>query len=151
MYFSSDRRLVLNLYLYIRRGEEKTLSYCSLCLQEKTLCVDYNIVCDDENIVQIRYATDVEKDVLIEALKDDGTDAAKDYLKRFFNIEQEHKFKPFDKVLVRDDGDERWRISLFSSCSNNQKYRFCCLTRFKQCVRYEGNEKLLGTTDEPKH
>ena len=37
-------------------------------------------------------------------------------LKQFFGIEiePEYKFKPFDKVLVRDTEDDDWHVSLFS-------------------------------------
>lgn len=63
----------------------------------------------------------------------------------------EPEFKPFDKVLVRDDGDDEWGIDLFESFSADAPYSFQCLgSCWKQCIPYEGNEHLLGTTEEPK-
>lgn len=139
------------VFIY-KDGKEKTRAYCSVMLADKCLCTDERLTCHKDSIVKLRYATESEKNVLIEALKKSDKDAAKECLKRFFNIETEHKFKPFDKVLVRDDDDDRWRISFFGFYLNDDKFRYCCLSScFKQCIPYEGNEKLLGTTDEPKH
>lgn len=142
-------------YVFIHKeGAEKTYRYCSVGLSEgNVLFTGYQyVVCDDEDIISIRYATESEKGVLLEALKESDTDVAKECLKRFFNIEQEGKFKPFDKVLVRDSYDEIWHISFFGFCLNTGKFKYRCLgSCFKQCIKYEGNEHLLGTTDEPKH
>ena len=59
-----------------------------------------------------------------------------------------HEFKPFDKVLVRDDDDEEWTCSLFS-LKDDGGYNACGLI-WNQCIPYEGNEHLVGTTDKPK-
>lgn len=61
----------------------------------------------------------------------------------------EPEFKPFDRVLVRDcDGDE-WEIDLFASFSADAPYSFQCLNNYwKQCIPYEGNEHLLGATED---
>lgn len=54
--------------------------------------------------------------------------------------------KPFDKVLVRDGAKYEWRIEFFSH-TQNEVYMFACLVdSWIQCVPYEGNEHLLGTT-----
>ena len=66
-------------------------------------------------------------------------------------IEKQSKcpFKPFDKVLVRDTDDQEWKINFFSHY--DEKYSYSCLWYyFKQCIPYEGNKHLLGTTDNPK-
>lgn len=56
--------------------------------------------------------------------------------------------KPFDKVLVRDYDGHKWQIELFSSV-NGDYHRFICLqSSFNQCIPYEGNEHLLGTTND---
>ena len=61
-----------------------------------------------------------------------------------------HWFLPFDRVLVRDDNNETWKIDLFERYSNeNEDLCFCCLARdYDYCIPYEGNEHLLGTTNE---
>ena len=57
-------------------------------------------------------------------------------------------FKPFDKVLVRNDTNEKWSINLFSYYDEENKHcpYFCLDGRFNYCVPYEGNEYVLGTT-----
>lgn len=56
------------------------------------------------------------------------------------------KFKPFDKVLVRNNRGF-WCASLFSHYDNDITYKFKCINDkgFKYCIPYEGNEHLLGT------
>lgn len=66
--------------------------------------------------------------------------------KQYKLIKQE--FKPFDKVLVRNDVDQNWTISQFSYYSeNDEKYPFICINNFfySYCIPYNGNEYLLGT------
>lgn len=59
------------------------------------------------------------------------------------------ELKPFDKVLVRDDDDTTWRCDFFSNISNSGYYH-CINAGWKQCIPYEGNEHLLGTTNKPE-
>ena len=65
----------------------------------------------------------------------------------FLSLESaEPEFKPFDKVLVRGDG-ERWRACLFSNITEAGVY--CASGMYwKYCIPYEGNEHLLGTTNK---
>lgn len=94
-------------------------------------------------------STEAEKQSLIDALKASKEPKAKEYLKRFFGVEQkqEYEFKPFDKVLVKDhDEDSEWRCDLFSRKNEDGLY-ICVGSIYEQCIPYEGNEHLLGTTD----
>lgn len=61
-------------------------------------------------------------------------------------------FKPFDKVLVRCNEDSVWRCELFSHYNTfNKQCPYVCLSSvYKCCIPYEGNQHLLGTTDNPK-
>lgn len=66
-------------------------------------------------------------------------------------VEESHKFKPFDKVLVRDRNDVSWGIELFESKDAGSDYPFGGIrSNYKYCIPYEGNEHLLGTSDDPK-
>lgn len=62
----------------------------------------------------------------------------------------EYQFKPFDKVLVRENDIQEWRCSLFSHNSKNGCGFIAAALYWKQCIPYEGNEHLLGTSDKPK-
>lgn len=58
--------------------------------------------------------------------------------------------KPFDKVLVRDHNAQEWVASLFSNYNEPKKYKYICVNGngYAQCIPYEGNEHLLGTTND---
>ena len=91
-------------------------------------------------------AREDEKKELFDALAKEGKtwDAEK---KQIVDIKKEHQFKPFEKVLVRDSYDDMWRASFFSHIKEDDgRYVTTCLT-WRFCVPYEGNEHLLGTTN----
>ena len=62
------------------------------------------------------------------------------------------QFKPFDKVLCRDSNTDVWKANLFSHEKQGMGYPYyvCGGSSYTQCIPYEGNEHLLGTTDKPK-
>jgi hypothetical protein len=64
-----------------------------------------------------------------------------------------YNFKPFDRVLVRDTGNQVWRIAFFERLVKEPEYPFLTMngiSRYRYCIPYEGNECLVGTSDEPK-
>lgn len=62
---------------------------------------------------------------------------------------QETELKPFDKVLVRDSDDCNWVCDIFSHLEEKEGGIFACIgTWWRQCIPYEGNEHLLGTTNK---
>ena len=66
--------------------------------------------------------------------------------------DNEPQFKPFDKVLVRNENDQVWRANIFSHILNGSPFPYTCVTStFKQCIPYEGNQDLVGTTKTPKN
>lgn len=67
-----------------------------------------------------------------------------------YDQETKHQFKPFDKVLARDDDDTTWRCDFFSHLGDKKGVFICLTTWWKQCIPYEGNEHLLGTTNKPE-
>lgn len=57
-------------------------------------------------------------------------------------------FKPFEKVLVRDNDEQAWCANYFSHYKNAPDYFYVCINGiYHYCIPYEGNEHLLGTTD----
>lgn len=94
----------------------------------------------------LRLATDSEKQQLFDALAKEGKawDAEK---KMVVNLKPKVKFKPFDKVLVRDSRVSKWRANLFSHKNIDEPY-YCVYASWNYCIPYEGNEHLLGTTKD---
>ena len=80
--------------------------------------------------------------------KKDAPITAADFLA--LETAKEPEFKPFDRVLVRDDDDEKWTASFFSHTGSPVYPYYCTYSCYKQCIPYEGNEHLIGTTDSPK-
>lgn len=100
----------------------------------------------NEGIEFIRYATEEEKKQLFSALEKKGKtwDAEK---KQIVDIKKELQFKPFEKVLARDSIDDVWRASFFSHIKEDDGRYVTTGLSWKFCIPYEGNEHLLGTTD----
>ena len=95
---------------------------------------------------RIQPITETQQIILFDALVKGGKawDSEK---KQIVDIKKEHQFKPFKKVLVRDSFDDVWRASFFSHIKENDgRYVTTCVT-WKFCIPYEGNEHLLGTTN----
>ena len=98
----------------------------------------------------LRLATEEEKEKLFKAIKDNGYKWNSE-TKTLDKLITPKKFdittlKPFDKVLVRDSDKDMWCASIFSHTWKNLYY--CVGIWHNQCIPYEGNEHLLGTTDD---
>lgn len=61
----------------------------------------------------------------------------------------EHQFKPFDKVIVRNSSNQMWHPN-FYAMTDGLLFYTTDSQNWCQCIPYEGNEHLLGTTDKPK-
>ena len=99
---------------------------------------------------QIQPITETQQIILFDALAKKGKawDAEK---KQIIDLKPKCKFKPFDKVLGRNEKDEVWEAELFSHYREESQYPFRCIGfARKYCIPYEGNEYLLGTTNNPK-
>lgn len=69
-----------------------------------------------------------------------------------FNIEQKfdiNTLKPFDKVLVRDNNDKKWRCNFYSGYMEGHKCPFTCVFHvYVQCIPYNEETKHLVGIDE---
>ena len=102
----------------------------------------------------LRLATEEEKNKLFDALAKEGKrwNAEKKCIEEL--PRNTHEFKPFDKVLVRDKDDEEWRTEIFSNyykTVNGDPFYRCLVAAWEQCIPYEGNESLLGTSNKPSN
>lgn len=121
-------------------------SFISLDLRCLTLSMGFRTSFFKKDLCKLRLATEEEKQQLFDALAKEGKAWDSEH-KMIVDIKKEHQFKPFEKVLVRDSYDDVWRASFFSHIKENDgRYVTTCLV-WKFCIPYEGNEHLLGTTD----
>ena len=104
---------------------------------------------EDVGDIELRLATDSEKQQLFDALAKEGKtwDAEK---KQIVNLKPKVELKPFDNVLVRHQKTEEWRANIFSHTDKTDEYLdyVCVNGRWEFCIPYEGNESLLGTTKD---
>ena len=59
-----------------------------------------------------------------------------------------YDFKPYDRVLVRMGESDEWKADFFSNISE-KGFAVASALEWGECIPFEGNEKLLGTTNEP--
>ena len=62
-------------------------------------------------------------------------------------VVMERKFKPFDRVLVRDSGDGVWNAGEYSHFDGEN--HMVMSQGWSQCIPYEDNEHLVGTNQAP--
>ena len=134
--------------LILHKDENITESIVSL-VRRKQL-VETNTPINNFLLSRLYPAREDEKKELFDALakKDKAWDAEK---KQIIDLKPKCKFKPFDKVLGRNEKDDVWEAELFSHYREESQYPFRCIGfARKYCIPYEGNEYLLGTTNNPK-
>ena len=64
---------------------------------------------------------------------------------------EKYKFKLFEKVLVRDRENDKWRCAFFSHIEeiDSRKFYACCSGTWNYIIPFEGNESLVGTISDP--
>lgn len=98
--------------------------------------------------IYVRYipASEDMKEKLFKAIDDAGYKWDGENL-----VKKKHEFKPFDKVLVRDYDEELWATAFYShKVKGYYPYITASSMGFKQCIPFEGNEHLIGTSNSPK-
>ena len=121
-------------------------SFISLDLNNLTLSMGCRTSFFKKDLCKLRLATEEEKQQLFDALAKEGKawDAGK---KMIIDLKQKVEFKPFDKVLVRNDKEDQWSANIFSYQVRDMYH---CLgeSYWRYCIPYIGNESLLGTTKD---
>lgn len=95
---------------------------------------------------QIYPTTEIQQIILFDALAKENKawDAEK---KMIVDLKPKVELKPFDKVLVRNNEYQNWRVNLVGFIDDNGYYN-CAYSKWAQCIPYEGNDYLLGITDD---
>lgn len=107
--------------------------------------IHFNVLDKDIRERNIHLATDSEKQQLFNALAD-GNKAWDAEKKQIVALKPEDKFKPFDKVLVKDNPYRSWKPAFFWKKEDTQDlypYKTIGGKRYRYCEPYEGNEHLL--------
>ena len=114
----------------------------------------YNCLCEMADVINMRLATEEEKEKLFKAIKDNGykwnaeTKTLEKLVKDKFDI---NTLVPFEsKVLVRD-GQTKWLPAIWGFYNeDNSSYPYGVVGggSFNYCIPYNGNEHLRGTTND---
>lgn len=130
-----------------------TNDYVSMLINDGDWSIDIDTYSDAGQ--KVERATEEEKQKLIDAMKANESPKAKEYLKRFFGIEEkkEYEFKPKDWVLCRI-GDE-WCLCRFSHKTMRFDGVLMYVTvggvAYEQCIPYnEQTAHLIGKADDWK-
>lgn len=111
--------------------------------------IETNIPIDNFLLSRLYHAREDEKKELFDALAKGGKawDAEK---KIIVNLKHKCEFKPFDKILGRNEKDDVWEADLFSHYREESQYPFRCIGfSRKYCIPYnKETAHLLGTTDD---
>lgn len=111
---------------------------------------------EDVGDIELRLATDSEKQQLFDALEKKGKawDAEK---KLIMDLKPKVELKPFDKVLCRNSKDDTWEADFFARLTRKeidytQSGKYLCVgDLWMYCIPYnEETAHLLGTTDDWK-
>lgn len=120
--------------------------HASLDITNQFLDISGKCIIRKDEITELRLATEEEKKQFFSALAKKGKawDAEK---KAIVDLKPKCKFKPFDKVVVRDTEYSTWCADLFSHIDVD--YRYACVgATWSFCIPYnEETAKLIGTTN----
>ena len=104
---------------------------------------------------QVRYSTEEESNKIVDKLRASKEPKAKEYLKRFFGIEdkKDYKFEPKQWVLTRESPEDVWKLDIFSHKEYDETeecYHYYCVGGWNyECIPYNLETKhLLGTTED---
>ena len=65
-------------------------------------------------------------------------------------LKKKPQFKPFEKVLVRDNESLKWKCAFYSYFESYSTYPHVTSNgAYIMCIPFEGNEHLVGTTNNP--
>ena len=104
-------------------------------------------------VADVAPATKEQRDLLFKKMREAGYewDEEKKELRKIKPHYDIANFKPKQWVLTRDTSEWDWELTMFAYLNSGGGSKFTCINgvTFKQCIPFEGNEHLLGTTDMP--
>lgn len=135
-------------YIFIldKNGTYKTSMYVGMF--EDGFAIKFGGAANMNNIESYTFATEAEKQRLIEALQASDDPQAVDCLKKL-GVEVKPKCEfTAGQPVIGVDGRGEWRYDFFSHYKPEKRNgEYVCTGRsYKHCLPYKGNEHLLGTT-----
>lgn len=136
----------IEIFNYFKNDDLYSHASLSTTLQMIDICGKYPISKDE--IVEIRLATDSEKQQLFEALAK-GNKAWDAESKAIVDLKPKWTPKPFDRVITRTT-DTPWTANFFSHIDSDG-VKNCIDDKYLMCLPYNAETaKLIGTTNNLK-
>jgi hypothetical protein len=149
-----------NLYVFCEEDEDGVLTIIGELIakneSQDTLTFGNQYEIETENFVtdqafDLRISTNKE----LREAKEDEASLFQEAYTLWKKSKEQTSFKTFDKVLVRNQDEHKWRPAIFVQTRiGDSPYRYNALLLstgqvgdFVQCIKYEGNEKMAFTTD----
>lgn len=91
----------------------------------------------------------LSKEITLASIKDRNKFYSTLVREGYIYYKEQHKlvrqeFKPFDKVLVKNNSEDPWKTDIYLNYVESTYYHYRCTTDYyKLCIPYEGNEYLL--------
>lgn len=150
LFVKCDKQDFIEIFNYSKKnGDLYDHASLDTATQDLDISGKYRI-CKDE-IVEIRIATEEEKQQLFDALAEEGKAWDSDK-KQIVDLPKKCEFKVFEKVLVRESKTDEWTPNFFFKIHrDDERYVMVCGDMYNYCIPYnEETSHLLGTTDEWK-
>lgn len=148
LFVKCDKQDFIEIFNYSKKnGDLYDHASLDTATQDLDISGKYRI-CKDE-IVEIRIATEEEKQQLFSALAKEGKawDSEK---KKVVGLKPKWTPKPFDRVITRNTADDVWTANIFSHMDSHGEYvTIACVGGYTHCLPYnEETAKLIGTTKD---
>lgn len=127
------------IFMLNTNGEYKTSMHVGLFTNGK---LTFGGAARSNDIGWFKKANMKERFKLMFALMESKDSRAIKLLKELHGVEEKVDFKPFDKVLIRDEENDKWEASFFIRKAG-ELYECMLGLKYKYCVPFEGNEHLL--------
>lgn len=128
-------------------NDDYTKFNTTICFYVFDASFDKEVVCDTDCFVK---ASDEERAVFIANAEKYYNGKYNPETLQIEPVKPTCPFKPFDKVLVRDNEGQFWNANYFSHYEGNKEdYPYACIDNYyRYCIPYnEHTAHLLGTTD----
>lgn len=127
------------IFMLDTNGRFKTSMYAGLYTDGR---LTFGGAAGQNDIEKFRRANMKERFKLMFALTESKDNRAIKLLKKLNGVEEKVDLKPFDKVLIRDEENDKWEASFFIR-KVGELYECMLGLKYKYCIPFEGNEHLL--------
>lgn len=127
------------IFMLNTNGEFKTSIHVGLYTNGR---LTFGGAAGQNDIEKFRRANMKERFKLMFALMESKDNRAIKLLNKLNGVEKKVDFKPFDKVLIKDEESDKWEASFFIR-KVGELYECMLGLKYKYCIPFEGNEHLL--------